>query len=191
MPEDIEQSIPKRQYEYIRGRICAADALSQLGCFQLDVGRGADKAPLWPAGIVGSISHNDNWAIACVAWEHEYSGLGIDIETRIEPSYLDAMNQYIYTQEEFKLMNLTVADRLTASTILFSIKESVIKLFLAQNLTLQSFTDIRLIQVRGTLIMLELFRGSVSTHKYLIGQYWVYDDNIITLVTEKVPRFKK
>ncbi|MBI6191094.1 MULTISPECIES: 4'-phosphopantetheinyl transferase family protein [Providencia] len=182
IPEDIQSSIPKRQNEYVSGRICAAEALQKLGSSKCYVGRDPQYAPKWPKGTVGSISHNEHWVIACVAWQYKYIGLGIDIETRINSDYLESMHQYIYTKNELILLEQADFDVLTASTILFSIKESAIKLLLSQNLTINNFKNIQVVQVNGNQIILRIL---FSTPKFLIGQFWVQQKTIVTLVTEK------
>lgn len=182
IPDDIQRSIQKRQNEYINGRICAAEALHKLGSSQCYVGRNPQYAPEWPKGTVGSISHNDQWVIACVAWQYNYLGLGIDIETRIDSDYLEPMRQYIYTKNELILLQQAGFDELTASTILFSIKESAIKLLLPQKLTINQFKDIQVIHIDGNKIILRI---DCSTPKFLVGQFWEQQKTIVTLITEK------
>ncbi|GAB1440189.1 4'-phosphopantetheinyl transferase superfamily protein [Providencia sp.] len=186
MPDDIQASIQQRQNEYVRGRICAADALFQLGSGQLNVGRDKQYAPLWPAGTVGSISHNNHWVIACVAWQQEYIALGIDIETRINTDFLDAMRQYIYTQDELALLQQAGFDELTAITILFSIKESTIKSLSPQHITINKFTDIQVIQVNGSQLTIDLKQKTPHFHKRLTGRFWIHEETIVTLVIDKV-----
>ena len=41
---------------------------------------GEDRAPQWPHGIVGSITHGAGWAGVVVARQSEWRGLGLDIE---------------------------------------------------------------------------------------------------------------
>ena len=183
IPDDIQASIQKRQNEYVSGRICAADALRQLGSSQYHVGRDLQHAPQWPEGTVGSLSHNDQWVIACVAWQCKYIGLGIDIETCISSDYLESMRQYIYTQNELMLLQQMGFDELTASTILFSIKESAIKLLLPQKKVLiNQFKNIQVILVNGSKITLLV---SSENPKYLVGQFWVHHKTVVTLITEK------
>src|SRR5690606_10927778 len=54
----------KRQCEYLAGRLCARHALHRL-TGQADVPAvGEDRAPHWPAGVVGSITHSQGQAAA-------------------------------------------------------------------------------------------------------------------------------
>ncbi len=53
-----------RRTQFLCGRWCAARALEQLDAAAQVIGRGADREPVWPPGITGSISHSGDWAIA-------------------------------------------------------------------------------------------------------------------------------
>ena len=54
--------------------------MAALGEEVTGIPRGADRAPVWPEGLVGSISHDQSGAIAIVAKRHRMLGVGIDIE---------------------------------------------------------------------------------------------------------------
>ena len=41
---------------------------------------GTDRAPLWPAGAVGSISHTDDYCVVVVGHSVEHRSLGVDAE---------------------------------------------------------------------------------------------------------------
>ena len=45
-----------------------------------------DRAPVWPDGVVGSITHAGNFAAAAVAWAADIAALGIDLEQIIDPA---------------------------------------------------------------------------------------------------------
>jgi 4'-phosphopantetheinyl transferase EntD len=68
-----------RAAEFAAGRCCARRALAAIG-IPAAVGRGSDRAPQWPPGIVGSISHTGRFSLAVVARRSEIAGLGVDIE---------------------------------------------------------------------------------------------------------------
>ena len=42
--------------------------------------KGRSGAPIWPRGIVGSLAHDSDVAVAAVAPRREFAGIGIDIE---------------------------------------------------------------------------------------------------------------
>ena len=68
----IARAVPARRAEFSAGRAAARMALGR----DVAVPMGEDRAPQWPAGVAGSISHAGGWAVAVVG-----TGLiGIDLE---------------------------------------------------------------------------------------------------------------
>ena len=65
--ELVAQAAPKRRRDFALGRACARAALSDLGQPDAVIGQGENGAPLWPAGVVGSITHTKGYAAALVA----------------------------------------------------------------------------------------------------------------------------
>ncbi|MEO0438046.1 MAG: hypothetical protein AAF098_14175, partial [Pseudomonadota bacterium] len=65
-PREIEGSIRARQTEFFYGRLAAQRALTCLESDSSDqsVRYGASGEPLWPEGLMGSISHVDGLACA-------------------------------------------------------------------------------------------------------------------------------
>jgi 4'-phosphopantetheinyl transferase EntD len=61
-------------------RIVARALLERLGEAPASLPRSITGAPAWPAGIVGSLAHDETMAAAAVARAIEVSALGIDIE---------------------------------------------------------------------------------------------------------------
>ena len=76
----IVRAIPKRRREFAAGRWYARRALAQLGVPAAPLLPGPDRAPRWPAGVVGSIAHSDTICIAAVAWRERVQALGVDAE---------------------------------------------------------------------------------------------------------------
>jgi len=64
-----------------RGRAAAAEALREIGAPAVEIPTGPDRAPVWPAGIVGSIAHTADVAIAVTASSCSFRALGIDFES--------------------------------------------------------------------------------------------------------------
>lgn len=85
-PASIARSVRKRQAEFFYGRACARAALSNIGLGGHEVAIGAHREPIWPAGVVGSITHCRTMAAAIALRAHTCSGAGIDIEEVIVDS---------------------------------------------------------------------------------------------------------
>ncbi|KSB91705.1 hypothetical protein AS593_06685 [Caulobacter vibrioides] len=60
------------------GRLCASDALLQLGARTIALGEGS--SPVWPEGLTGSISHCQTLCCAVAARAGDFVGLGVDVE---------------------------------------------------------------------------------------------------------------
>jgi 4'-phosphopantetheinyl transferase EntD len=70
----------RRRREFLSGRACAHAALAGLGRDEGAIGVGPSRQPLWPAGVVGSISHAGAWAGAVVAPAAAVWAVGLDLE---------------------------------------------------------------------------------------------------------------
>jgi enterobactin synthetase component D len=114
-----------RVREHLAGRLCAEAALRDAGAPHGAVGVDADRAPIWPPGFVGSITHTRAYACAAVAHTSELAGLGIDSEPLLSADVLrDVAPLSFVASEETWLQG---ADRLVRATIVFSAKESLYK----------------------------------------------------------------
>ena len=104
-------------------RILAAELLRQLGRPDgLDVGRSAGGAPVWPAGTIGSIAHDETLAVVALARRGgAVASLGIDIEPA-EPLPRD-LAAFVLTEGERRAF----ADDPLAGRVVFAAKEAVYK----------------------------------------------------------------
>src|SRR5207245_224467 len=71
---------PRRRREFAAGRWCARQALVRLGIEGFALLPSPDRAPRWPPGIVGSISHTSDYCVAVVARQRDFLGVGVDAE---------------------------------------------------------------------------------------------------------------
>src|SRR4051812_40427195 len=63
----------RRRAEFATARACARTALGKLGHAPVAVPRGDRGAPVWPAGIVGSLTHCDGYRAATVAEAKDFA----------------------------------------------------------------------------------------------------------------------
>jgi 4'-phosphopantetheinyl transferase EntD len=75
----IRSAATSRREEFLTGRWCARDALSKLGVPTSPVLVGCRGEPLWPNGVVGTITHGAGLAAAVVGRFDRWWGIGIDI----------------------------------------------------------------------------------------------------------------
>lgn len=76
----VTRAVPKRRFEFAAGRRAARRALAELGLPPSAIAQASDRAPIWPDGIVGSITHCDTLCIAALARQTCHRSLGIDLE---------------------------------------------------------------------------------------------------------------
>ncbi|MCF1485794.1 4'-phosphopantetheinyl transferase superfamily protein [Pseudomonas sp. AA27] len=125
----LGQALPLRRREFAGGRVCAAAALTALGLLDdwLPIARPYRYA-LFPAGAVGSISHNRSQALACAADAACFIGVGIDIEEVIWHPELGALAAHVMRPEEHKrFQNMEGIPALQFFYLCFSAKESLYK----------------------------------------------------------------
>ena len=116
----------KRLSDFSTGRYCARKALEQLGLYDIIIPIGKDREPIWPVGIVGSISHCDKLIGAIVAKKSDHISLGLDIEEigTVTPDIYDL----VFTENEKQyLSSLRGRELQEKSTLIFSIKEAFYK----------------------------------------------------------------
>ena len=73
----VAAAAPERRAQFTRGRLCARSALSQLGVDDFALLAGESREPIWPAGIVGSLSHCDSYSVASVARASRIAAVGL------------------------------------------------------------------------------------------------------------------
>lgn len=128
-PELIASAVPKRRAEFTTVRHCARTALAALGQPPVPLLRGDRGAPIWPPGIVGSMTHCPGYRAAAVARSAEVPGIGIDAEEHGPlPEGVLAM---ITSAEERAHLEQLADDHpgVWWQRLLFSAKESVYKVW--------------------------------------------------------------
>ncbi|HEU4842782.1 MAG TPA: 4'-phosphopantetheinyl transferase superfamily protein [Burkholderiaceae bacterium] len=148
-PLNIRNSVAKRQAEFIAGRICAQAALTEYGGDGHCVAIGSHRQPLWPAGLIGSITHNGQYAAALVCPSHALLGVGIDIESVVSDEARQAMTELVVSPEEAHFLRGAAGtlgfDCLL--TLVFSAKESFFKAAFAQVKEYFDFDAVRVIAI--------------------------------------------
>lgn len=142
LPDDLISAAPKRRSEFLAGRICAALALRAAGR-PTYVGRNR-RAPVWPPGIAGSISHSDSRAMAVVSVTH--TAIGVDCETIMPEALARKLHTEILSPQETVLHphDMPFASFLT---LIFSAKEALYKALSQRLETIPAFLDVALIRL--------------------------------------------
>jgi 4'-phosphopantetheinyl transferase EntD len=131
-------AVDKRRLEFGRGRQCARAALRRLGIADGPLLSGDHRQPLWPEGVVGSITHTQGLCLAAVARSSRYAGVGIDVEPA-EPLSL-ALAERVATDAEMKALGSMPP--LLAARLIFSAKEAFYKCQFYQTQKFLGFFDV-------------------------------------------------
>jgi enterobactin synthetase component D / holo-[acyl-carrier protein] synthase len=123
----LGHAVEKRRREFVTGRACARHALVRLGVRPCSIPSGPRGEPVWPQGLVGSITHCRGYAACAVASCEVLGGLGIDAERH------EALNGRILPEIITPAENRRVTDLSAArpdvhwDSVWFSAKEAVYK----------------------------------------------------------------
>ncbi|MEX1827412.1 4'-phosphopantetheinyl transferase [Luteibacter sp. CQ10] len=146
-PPSVERSVAKRRAEYLAGRRVAVAALREAGAAVHDVAIGENRAPAWPTGFTGSITHASGMAAAVAMPNRGVRGVGIDIEDVATQSALEAIVQSVVDDDEYRELG-DIAQRIgwpMALTVAFSAKESFYKATAATVGRIFEFTALKIV----------------------------------------------
>lgn len=122
----VEHVHPARAREFGAGRAAAREAMIALGQPPRPVLQGDDRAPIWPNGLTGSITHTARDCMAVVTDMPEILALGLDME--IATPLESALWPEICTMAEMRwLATLGPSQRGHFAKLIFSAKEAVYK----------------------------------------------------------------
>jgi 4'-phosphopantetheinyl transferase EntD len=119
----VAKAVASRRTEFAVARHCARRALAALGVAPAPILTGASREPLWPEGIVGSITHCPGYHAAAVARASRYRSIGIDAEPDM-PLPPGLLEKICLPGERAQLRS---ASKTHLDRLLFSAKESVYK----------------------------------------------------------------
>ncbi|WP_137724851.1 4'-phosphopantetheinyl transferase Npt [Prescottella subtropica] len=90
----IARAVEKRRREFTSARHCARQAMTQLGVEPGPVLRGENGSPVWPKGVVGSLTHCDGYRAAVLGYALAVRSVGIDAEPNgpLPDGVLDAVS---------------------------------------------------------------------------------------------------
>ena len=116
----------ERFRQFAAGRTAARAAMVKLGLPPVPLPRGNHGEPVWPAGVVGSISHTREICGCVVALAGEHPSIGMDIEEieRVTPL---VSRRVMTAKEQARLEALTYRELQERLALTFSAKEAYFK----------------------------------------------------------------
>lgn len=143
----------RRQLQHLAGRECAIAALREIEVSAVRIPTESSGAPLWPPGVVGSISHHEMCCCAVVARNCTVAGLGIDVifDDDIQP---DLWPFVLTAREASRLSSLSRDKAALVAGIIFAAKEAYYKCVFPLSAHWLDFADVE--------IAVDLHKASVT-----------------------------
>lgn len=180
------RGVAKRQSEYLAGRLCAREALRRLTGVACVPAIGSDRAPQWPGGVAGSITHGDGWAAALVGHARQWRAIGLDVEQQLPVERALRLQGEILTPAELeRLDGLDDEARAQRIGLTFSLKESLFKALYPLTLTRFYFQDAELLEADHDSARLRLLLDLSPDWRAgaeLDGQFVLFESKVLSLV---------
>jgi len=140
----LTSNVPAARRASGAARIAARALLARIGFPDADVPKGAGGEPLWPDGVVGSLAHDTEVAVAAVGLQRDFASIGVDVEPALA---LPAdMLELIATPDELR----RTGRDLLKGRLLFAAKEAAYKAAYRLDQAFLEFTDIDVDLAAGT-----------------------------------------
>ncbi|MGR3594273.1 MAG: 4'-phosphopantetheinyl transferase family protein [Limimaricola soesokkakensis] len=177
-PEEVPamaRARPARQAEFAAGRAAARLAMERLDLPPRAVPMGPDRAPVWPQGMHGSISHDDGLAVAALCREGDL-GLDLSAALPLEP----ALWPEIALPDEIEATGLEPG---LAARLVFGAKEAAYKAQYPRSRALLGFEAMR-VQVTGEGLAARLLRtaGPYGAGTVFHGGWGICSDRLIVVM---------
>lgn len=143
----VANAVPKRVREFAAGRNCARRALASLGAAPIAIPMGKDRAPVWPSGYVGSISHSHGVCCAVAARREHVEAIGVDVELA-SPLSDELANRVCRRDELDHVSDLPALAKGDWFKLVFSAKETLYKCYYP---LARSFLDFQDVSIRFAL----------------------------------------
>ncbi|MCL3881517.1 4'-phosphopantetheinyl transferase superfamily protein [Marivita sp. GX14005] len=124
LPLHIARSVPKRQAEFLAGRLLVRHGQEALNLAPDTIGTADTRAPIWPKGSSGSITHARGRCGVLISTDTG-SSYGIDTEQIAQGDSLKAILSQTLSDHDKALLSKTETAR--DATLVFSAKETLFK----------------------------------------------------------------
>jgi 4'-phosphopantetheinyl transferase EntD len=172
----------ERRREFGTVRWCARKALRQLGVPAVPILPGEDRAPRWPVGVVGSMTHCAGYRAAVAARSGELRGIGIDAEPHA-PLPAETLDFVLRDEERERLLTLAGAEpERHWDRVVFCAKEAVYKAWFPLTGQWLDFEDVSVsVDLDGT------FRARLLGGPQALDGRWTVDRGLILAATSLRP----
>lgn len=184
----VHRAVSRRRREFAAVRACARTCLARLGEPAVPVLHDSYGAPVWPAGVVGSMTHCVGFAGAALASTSTTRCLGIDAEPN-EPLASGLLEMIASAPEIQQLPPLT---QVCADKLLFSAKEAAYKaLYFLSPATIDFLALQVTVRPDGVLDARHIEGSSMTAPRLmqLSGRWYADDALIVTAFHAAAPRY--
>jgi 4'-phosphopantetheinyl transferase EntD len=182
------QAVDKRRREFMTGRACARQALQGLGFGPVAIPSGPHGEPVWPTGVVGSITHCQGYWGSAVARSADVRAVGIDAEPD-EPLPEGVLEAVAFGRERSMVADMGAG--VCLDRLLFSAKESVYKAWFPLTKRWLGFEDVELtIDLARTAFRARLLVPGPVVDGVPLNAFegrWCAEDGVLTTATVVVP----
>lgn len=178
----MARATPARRAEFAAGRTAARQAMRAIGALPSEIPMAADRSPIWPRGIIGSISHHDGQCVAIAARRRAAGGLGVDLDSTVDlPG--DLWSEILTTSECNWLSEQPEKTRGGLAKQIFSAKEAAYKALYPLSGRVVGFDAMTILpdptHARFTAILQTSF-GSVPAGTRLQGHMFTAQGHVLT-----------
>lgn len=166
LPEEepvVAKAVDKRRREFTTVRHCARQALARLGRPATPILPGDKGAPVWPEGIVGSMTHCAGYRAAVLALDTDLRSVGIDAEPHV-PLPDGVLEAVSLPEERVHIEALASSGDVHWDKLLFAAKESVYKAWFPLARKWLGFSDARIVFDRDGGFTAELLVAGPIVH---------------------------
>lgn len=122
----VKDAVLSRKIEFFSARYYARQALKIMGSNPGEILRGEKGNPIWPSGVIGSITHDQHHVIV-VTTKAGVGIQGIGIDLIVNPDIVEWQLQHlIATENELKIL-ASLFPNVSSLALAFSLKESTVK----------------------------------------------------------------
>jgi 4'-phosphopantetheinyl transferase EntD len=139
----IASAVDSRRRQFTAGRWLARHAWRELGHEPAPLVNDANRVPIWPAGLIGTITHTNIWCAAAVARSSDVAGIGADVEAAT-PLELGLWDRVCLPDEQAFLRGQPAPLAGLLAKAVFSAKESIYKALYPRIRTFLDFKGMRI-----------------------------------------------
>lgn len=190
----VERAVAKRRREFSGGRVLARRLLSRLGVeAATPLLATPDRAPAWPEGVVGSISHSHEECVVLVGAQAQCRSVGVDLELKRELS--GGMKDMILVERERRECATWALDDPRAVLLAFCLKEAFYKFQSPLSGCFLGFQDVciepegaadrwRIVESAGAHPRTRRAFGALQGLHWRAFARWLDEDRVLAVVAE-------